>query len=346
MRTGGAERFVSNVLTHLDSNYFDITLILINKEGNYLKLLPKNLNIIDLKCLRVRNSFLKIVYLINYLKPDVVFTTVSHLNIFLGTLRIFFLRKAKFIARESNTLSVRIKNQKYPRLFKILYKLFYNNFDVVIAQSKFMKVDLVDNFGLDSKKIKVIYNPVDINFIHSNITPNKKLFNNKNLNLLAVGSLEYQKGFDILINASKFIKCDFNIIILGRGSLYESLVSLRNKLGLKNNIKFIGNVENPFIYMNEADFLVLSSRFEGLPNVVLEANACGTPVIAFDCPGGTSEIIKDGLNGILIKKLDSNALAQTINTFSQYKFINKEIISNTREKHSIEKIIPIITSLF
>ena len=103
---GGAERFVSNVITHLDSNYFDITLILISKEGNYLKLLPKNLNIIDLKCLRVRNSFLKIVYLINYLKPDVVFTTVSHLNIFLGTLRIFFLRKAKFIARESNTLSV------------------------------------------------------------------------------------------------------------------------------------------------------------------------------------------------------------------------------------------------
>ena len=346
MRTGGSERFISNIVTHIDTNYFDLTLILIKKEGDYLKVLPKSLKVVDLKCKRVRESMFKIMYYIYNYKPDVVFSTVSHLNIYLGIIRFFFDKKIKFIARESNTISERIKNQKNPLMFRILYHLFYNNYDIVIAQSISMKQDLVDNFGLNRKKIKIIYNPVDIDYIQKKISSENTNFNNNCLNLLAVGSLEYQKGFDLLINAASLIKVNFQLFILGSGSLFIELRKLRDELGLSSKVTFFGNIENPFAFMKHADFLVLSSRFEGLPNVVLEANACGTPVIAYNSPGGTAEIVKHGINGILIDKLDAITLARGIDCSQNYDFSKKQIIDNARNNHSIKKIIPQIISLF
>jgi glycosyltransferase involved in cell wall biosynthesis len=114
------------------------------------------------------------------------------------------------------------------------------------------------------------------------------------------------------------------------------------KLHIQNRVNFLGFKDNPYKYMAQADLLVLSSRYEGLPNVVLEANACGLPVVAYNCPGGTREIIKDGLNGFLVECGNIDELTFKIEESIKYSW-NKEEIQQYAHNFSVSKIISIYT---
>jgi glycosyltransferase involved in cell wall biosynthesis len=148
---------------------------------------------------------------------------------------------------------------------------------------------------------------------HQQIRAEKNPYCGPEIQIVSVGRLNYQKGFDLLLRA--FHRChgrlsNTRLTVVGEGPEEGSLRMLAQEYGISGAVSFVGQKMNPFPYMVHADFLVLSSRWEGSPNTVLEALGCGTPVLAFDCPGGTAEIITEGKNGWLVPAEDWEGLAE------------------------------------
>ncbi|WP_201353782.1 glycosyltransferase [Hydrogenimonas urashimensis] len=320
MRGGGAEKVISIILKKIDKKKFEPILVLLEKKGKFLEELPP-IKIIDLKTPRARYALFQIIRVIYLEKPEIVFTTLGHLNLIIALIRPLFSKSIKFIARESNTVSVQNQTEKYPIIFNFLYRNIYNNFDKIICQSEYMKNDLIINYKIKKNKIVVINNPVDIDDIEKKSNDFKpECYNNNMINLVAIGRLVYQKGFDLLIKAFAKLDKKYTLTILGNGPLRNELERLAQNYSINERIKLVGFQKNPYPYMKNADFLVLSSRYEGFPNVVLEANCCGIPVIAFNCPGGTNEIIKNELNGFLCSCSDIEDLTFNIQKAVNYKF--------------------------
>jgi glycosyltransferase involved in cell wall biosynthesis len=187
--------------------------------------------------------------------------------------------------------------------------------DIVIAQTEFMRKDIINYYKLPASKIRTIRNIVDINHIKSQSeygsAPELQC---TNYNILSVGALYSVKGFDILIEAiSPIIKemSSVHLYIIGT-ERYESgycqvLQEQINNLGLCNNVHLLGQKSNPFPYFKAANLFVLSSRKEGYPNVVLEALALNTPVVATNVVD-FSNVIKDGVNGYVVQKNSVDSL--------------------------------------
>ena len=156
----------------------------------------------------------------------------------------------------------------------------------------------------------------------------------KNTELLAVGRLDKNKNFKDIIEILP--KLNMKLTILGDGVERENLQKLATKLNV--NVEFLGFQKNPYKYMKNAKLLILTSLYEGLPNVVLEANACEVPVIAYNCIGGTRELINEGINGFLVECENKEDLQQKIRDGLNYKW-DKEKIKNYIAKFSVDNII-------
>ncbi len=340
---GGAERVMLTLIKHIDKEQFIPIFVLTKKEGRFVDILatlPKDVEVIDLKATKARYAIFKIASVIKEIKPDIVFSTLGYLNLLIAIIRPFYSKNIKFISRESNTVSIENRQENYPKVFDWLYKNVYNNFDLIITQSNYMREDLIQNFGTDTEKISVINNPVDIeNIIKKSEDSDSKLFACDKINLIAVGRLAPQKGFDILVDAMSHLDDRFQLTILGEGNEQERLKQQIKTLGLEGKIRLLGFQHNPYAYMREADLFILSSRYEGLPNVVLESYVCGTPCIAFDSPGGTTEVIEDGKTGILVKDFTAAGLATAITQAQKLDFDSEYIQNFCKTNFNVAKIV-------
>lgn len=340
LETGGAERIVTTIANHLSRDLFEPKILLLRKEGGYLNLVKEDVEIIDIDTERIRHSLKPILKEIYKRKPQIVFSGFGEVNAYLS-LFIKLFPSTKFIARETNVVSEHVTRKE----IRFFYK-FYNNYHQIIAQSDDMKQDLIGNFSVRESKIIKINNPVDFDFINSklNISSKPESFKYNFKNVVAIGNLSARKGFDNLLKVFSRLKNE-NILlhILGDGRDKEILHQMKEFLGLKNVI-FHGRQENPYEFLKFADLFILSSRYEGFPNVLLEAGACGTYALANNCPGGITEIIQEGINGeisdienheefsqmilqILHREHDEDAIKNCI----QSKF-SKDIILNRYEK--------------
>ncbi len=341
MHGGGAERVFSLLVRHINRDKYIPVLALIKKEGKFLKDIPSDVEIIDLNSNRARYAWCKIIKLLWNQKPDIVFSTLGQVNLMLASLKFLLPRKTKYIAREANIVSFNIPNEGSPMLFYIFYKTFLRKMDLIICQSQEMKLDLQKNFRVPIEKMKVINNPVDINEINIKRVEETERINEKNY-FLAVGRLEPQKGYDRLIQAfslSPLLNAHLYIIGKGgEGSLEEKLKKQVSDLNLNNRVIFLGFQDNPYKYMNSCKALIMTSHYEGFPNVAIEANACGVPVIAFDCPG-VREAIVDGVNGWLVEQDNINSLAQKIEQVSAMEFDKNKILEYVINKYKVNLIV-------
>jgi glycosyltransferase involved in cell wall biosynthesis len=315
---GGAERVMLDIARGLLSKGYKVDLVLCSLDGPYISELPVGINLQNLNTTRIRNSFFKFY---KYLKtnPDKpIVVTLQYANLFCLFFKKFLGVKNKIIIRESNAISRKFNKGKWrDRCFLKAIKFLYPSADSIIAVSNGIKKDLVKVLNMPPGKITVIPNPVFITSpqisdqgsgSHVRVEPGSPPV------VLGVGRLEPQKDFTTLINAfalaRKEIEC--RLIILGEGSLRERLVDLTERLGIDQFVDFPGFQIDPFSYMRKAKLFVLSSRWEGFPNVLIQALASGCSVVSTDCEYGPAEILDNGEYGHLIPVGDVEEMAKRI----------------------------------
>jgi glycosyltransferase involved in cell wall biosynthesis len=195
----------------------------------------------------------------------------------------------------------------------------YPGADTVVAVSHQVADDLTGKVGLNPASVTTIYNPVvDDNLrVRAQQVPEHPWFSDNSVPvILGVGRLTEQKDFSTLMNAFAKVRADreARLVLLGEGRLRDDLEDQATRLGIEEDVAMPGFVENPFQYMARASVLVLSSEYEGLPGVLIQALACACPVVSTDCPGGSREILADGTYGPLVAVGDANAMAQAVLT--------------------------------
>jgi glycosyltransferase involved in cell wall biosynthesis len=356
LRGGGAEKMMINLAKGFIDNNIKVDFITVENDNVYK--IPDKVNYFCLNLKKVKYGVLPLAKYLKKEKPDYLISTLIDCDIVSLLAKMIYLSKTKIIVRSASTFSFLLKTikkrggitQKYGAM--ILYRLAYQ----IVANSKQSADDLAKTLKIPRKKIKVIYNPTVTPDISTKmkVKINHPWFNNKNSPIiLAVGRLNKAKNFPLLIKTIKIIrkKIDVKLIILGEGSERNNLKNLIIKLNLEKYIDMPGFIDNPYSYMSKADVYVLSSSWEGLPNVLIETMACGTPVVSTNCPSGPSEILEGGKYGKLVPVNDPEALAEAIietlnnpvdsselekraNFFSVENSVNKylEIIKNEKHK--------------
>lgn len=334
LETGGAERIITTIANHLSRDRFEPKILLLRKKGGYLSLLNEDVEIIDINTERIRHSLKPILAEIYRRKPDIVFSGYGEVNAYLS-LFIKLFPRTKFIARETNVVTQHVTRKE----IKFFYN-FYNNYQRIIAQSDDMMKDLVKNFSIKSEKIIKINNPVDFDFIEDKLMTSKKpeSFKYNYKNVVAIGNLSSRKGFDNLLKVFSRLKNE-NILlhILGDGQDREILHQMKDFLGLKN-VFFHGRQDNPYEFLKYADLFILSSRYEGFPNVLLEAGACGTYSLANNCPGGINEIIQNNINGEVSDIENHEDFSQKIMSVLHQSY-DKDAIKNSIKSRFSKDII-------
>lgn len=334
METGGAERIVMTLANHLPREIFQPKIMLLRKEGGYLKLLKDDVEIIDLKTQRIRNGLFPILKAIKKQKPDIVFSGFGEVNAYLS-LFIRLFPNSKFVARETNVVSKHVTRKE----IRFFYK-FYNNYQKIICQSDDMKMDLINHFSIRQEKIIKINNPVDFHSISEHLTEVSSPYINYGdyLHVVAIGNLSSRKGFDNLLKVFTYLRSEKIMLhLVGNGRDRELLEEMKKTLQLEN-VLFHGQQPNPYQFLKYADLFVLSSRYEGFPNVLLEAGACGLYALANDCPGGIREIIQNGINGEIERIEKYETFAYKIKEILNKK-INKEFVKNSIESRFSKEII-------
>ena len=269
-----------------------------------------------------RWALASVAALASYLRheqPDVVLSAANHVN--------DAALWARYLARSRTRLVVRVSNQLSPsavytrganKLFRLqLAGRFYAWADAIIAVSNGVADDVARVTSLPRESITTIYNPV--------VTPELQEKLRAPLDhpwfapdnppvVLAVGRLVAQKDFPTLLKAFARVRAvrKARLIILGEGKERPGLEALARKLGVASDVALPGFMPNPFPYMMRASVFVLSSAWEGLPGVLIEAMACGCPVVSTDCPSGPAEILGGGAYGPLVPVADDAALAKAI----------------------------------
>jgi glycosyltransferase involved in cell wall biosynthesis len=273
---------------------------------------------------------------INSLKPDLVIPFVSVTNI----LTLFSLIGTSYpvIVNEQNSIKD-LPNQWWHYFLRFTYPLAFK----VASVSEGVDSDFA---WLPKSKRVVIYNPLTpINYdelaldsLPPGVDPEKKW-------VVAMGRLVYQKNFPLLLQAFKTIADrhpNWQLLIFGEGILRAELEQLRDDLGLSQQVVFPGVTKNPFAIFQHSQLFVMSSHWEGLPAVLFEALSCGLPVVSTDCPSGPREIIRDGVDGILVPTDDASALAAAMNRLMSDEGERQRLAARApevRERFSLKEIL-------
>jgi glycosyltransferase involved in cell wall biosynthesis len=336
MNGGGAERVIATLVNEFTQNGNNVDLILANANGPFLNKITKQARIIDLK---TKRASLSIFGLINYIrnnKPDIILSALGYANVIATIANILSREKTPLILSEHSTLSATIEGKKNIRrkILPWLIKYTYPKASGIIAVSNGVADDIVNFTGINKEKIKVIYNPVVSNelVLLSNKSIKHEWFSNKTLPvILAAGRLNEVKDFDTLLRAFSIVTKEIpsRLVILGEGNKRKHLEGLSKELGICDRFRLLGFQDNPYKFMKNSTIFVSSSKFEALGNSIIEAMACGTPVVSTDCPHGPTEILEGGKWGPLVPVGNPEQLSLAIiKTLNQATHPNVSIRGN------------------
>lgn len=318
---GGAERMSVNISKMLINNgSYDVRYVIIYKQ-KYKKsgttitdFIPINHEIISIESKNRLDETIKLFQIIKKENPLIVFASHYTINYKILSFKKKF-QNTKFIIRAENNY------ETFPIIGKVITKITYRLADVVIAQTNEMKNEYLKHKILSPEKIHVLGNPIDKDFINNRIKDCLSPFpNDGKKHIVAVGRVAYQKGYDILAEAfTEVINTNKNIELYIIGSYtglweseYERVLKIIKNKNLEKYIHFLGYNDNPYVYIKHSDCFVLSSRWEGLPNVLAEALYLKKPVAAFKCIPIIERMVRDGIDGFLAEKDNPQDLAQAM----------------------------------
>jgi glycosyltransferase involved in cell wall biosynthesis len=288
LAAGGAERVMITLMNGLDPQAFERSLVAVNEDGPLRPLIDPAIRFHALgRGTRVSRTLHKLLFKLREIKPDIVISTMAHMNYGVLLLR-HFLPGARIIVREAVSPSYFLqRNITGQSLIRAAYRILYPCADIVISPAG----QIVDEFrtlGIPVKNFVLLPNPVDVEKIRNSGAPLRL----PGVRYICAGRLDPQKGFDRLIENLPLLSAqkDWHLTIMGEGKQRPALEKLINDKGLKDRVELAGHAANPWPLIAGADAFLMPSRFEGLPNAVLEALACGTPVIATRESGGIAEI--------------------------------------------------------
>jgi glycosyltransferase involved in cell wall biosynthesis len=314
---GGAER----VMLHLARGFVDrgflVDLVLARAEGPLLVEVPSEARIFNLD---TSNPLIMFTRFIKYLRAEMPNTLLSPFEV---TSVIAILAKkfygvpTRVFVRISNQLSKRKRTKWKKVIERWVVSRLYPSADGIVAVSRGVAEDLTSYAGISLERIRVIYNPVISEqlsqmamepVVHPFFTDDKLPV------ILGVGRLTEQKDFSTLIRAFDMVRRQIpsRLIILGDGEERTALEDLVVTLELQDAVDLPGFMLNPFVFMKKASVFVLSSKWEGLPGVLIQALACNCPVVSTDCPSGPSEILNDGQYGHLVPVGDVDLMAKAM----------------------------------
>lgn len=337
---GGAERVVSILLNELKDNY-DITLVLMNKTIHYD--LPENQKIIYLENSTFdEHGLLKLLKLPwlgyrykNYCKQHAIEINFSLMNRpnYIALFAKLFGSRSKTIINERAMPSLQHKKGIQGLVNRWLITYLYPFADTVIANSIGNSLDLSNNFGI--QPVYTINNPFDLTIISALKEKRINLIKEK-FTFVTVGRLDEGKNHRLTVEAMQNI--DANLWIIGDGPLRNTLDNQIKQLHLENNVFLLGRQDNPFKYLNIADCFIFSSNHEGFPNVLIEALACGLPIISTDCQSGPREILAPNSNQDMCLKhnieLSQYGILTPINDIHNLEKAMNTIITNENLRDS------------
>lgn len=322
---GGSEKRLLRIINSLDRERFKVSLAVSQRGGGYEKLLRENVAVHALTDGKLRSSSLRLLQSIRPLaqlmsttRPDLVCSLDDGANLVsLRALQVSSI-KTKTVLCVENPPSQLFNYSRRPLrslIFRTLIRIFYRLGDRIVANSEGTRGDLIKLCPWLSGQVDVIYSAaVDENVLRARETVPEAIPPRRGPVLVGCGRLAEQKGFSYLLEAVALVRrlIPVELWILGEGKLKSKLQRHAVRLGIGKVVHFLGFQQEPAQYFARANLFVLSSLFEGFGNVIVEAMAVGTPVVATDCPTGPREIIESGRSGLLVKPSDAQALADGI----------------------------------
>lgn len=323
----------------------NLDLVVANAVGPYLSEVDKGVRLVDLGGKRVSAALPALVRYLRAERPDVLMSTLSHVNVMALVAKKIAGVATLVVVREASTPSAERVKWSSPKaaLARLMMNASYRSADGVVAVSAGVAESIREIAGLPEDRVATLYNPV--------VTPGLAQLSEQSVShafldpkvapvILNVGSLREVKDHETLIRAFRVVvdRMDARLLILGEGPERRRLESLVAELGLDGRVDMPGFDSNPFAYMSRSDLYALTSRREGLPGALIQALACGLPAVSTDCRSGPREVLENGSLGALVPVGDFEALAEAMLRALRHPPERRDLIAHSA-RYDAERVI-------
>jgi glycosyltransferase involved in cell wall biosynthesis len=322
LTVGGAQRVTVTLANGLAHHGYDVDLVLSNRVGDLLDQVGSDVTVIDLNTPSIPGfgilaSIPRFRSYLDAANPAVLFGVMTHVNVVSTLVRVLAKNAdTKLVLTEHNTFGM--EPELRSRVSDLLARYLYNVADHVVAVSTGVATSVVQATRLDRDDVTVLYNPVPVADVQVSARESVKeaWFRPPTIEpIVSVGRIEPPKDYETLLRAFAQVhdrRPTTRLVLVGRGPEREKLSRLAESLGVSDAVSLPGYVENPYAYIGGASVFVLSSRYEGLPTVLIEALAAGCPIVATDCPSGPREILNGDEYGRLVPVDDVSSMHDAI----------------------------------
>jgi len=361
---GGAERTAFNLLRGLNRDKFIVTLVTSRGIAQHFAELPleKIIYIEDIgidvwfrdvtfsNLRKFRSDVRTVAKLLKEESPDIAFGMMYYASSLLSIAKKFYRIKTRVISSPRGPLTPYLNtfllNKKLDRLFwKMNFYFFCRYSDGLVVAAEGTKRDCIENYKVRPENVGVIHNGIDTEYVRKrylepldiSIPPGYAVIS-------TAGRLAHEKNLPMLLRAVAEMRRTekVKLLIIGDGPDRPELEMLADSLGIKDDVCFLGFQENPYKFIKRSDLFVHTCLLEGFGNVIVEAMACGVPVIAADCPYGPVEIIKDGESGILVAMDDADAIVSAVCSVLRNERVRRELSEKGYQRalyFSVERMV-------
>ncbi len=341
LNSGGAEKSVLLLAEHFAAKGITIDILLVKKEGAYLTQIPANVTVIELGGRGMVQSIFPLMHYLKTTNPNWLISGLPGPNVIALMARELFKTATKILITqhhpftENAAASVKIRTKIRTALARFLFK----RADKITAVSRGVATDLSRVLNANIP-IAVVHNPLNIKRItdlSASSPVHPWLIQKDHPTFIAVGRLAPPKDYETILQALTDIP-SIRLLIAGEGQDRVKIQHLIQILNLEDRVMLLGLIDNIYAAVNAADAMILSSHHEGFGNVLIEAMAIGTPIIASDCPYGPAEITENGTLGHLFPVGDSHALKSAMEATIKQPLVTADMLKSKARKYSIDTI--------